>query len=334
MSAEAVAQLIERELRSSISYVKRLGYSEQERLDLIVLAEPEVCRAVEERDLPIASLTAYTPYQAGLLLGLGEVAPEDSGLSDVLHARWLAAKRHPLLALPTELLRDRLLYDRLFKAGFAAAAALSLFAVADIVSLTFDALDTTTTIDVLEQQMVTERQAADTSKGRLSALDVRLDDVVLVDNAADLVARGSVDIEDLLRRVSSALGADGIVQKAVFRVPSLAGGGASTPPAAGPVRPVGPKAPAKIHGPPVRADEVIYELSLVVKFAANPASPQIPLEQAKAFQERLGKQFAGYTINALRLPVNPLRSQVIEGRAGEAPASTVPIAEFLIEKRG
>jgi len=331
MSPQTVAQLIERELRSSISYVKRLGYSEQDRLDLIVLAEPEVCRAVEERDLPISSLTAYTPYQAGLLLGLGEVAPEDSGLSDVLHALWLAGKKHPLLTLPTPPLRDRLLHDHIFKVGFAAAAALSLFAVADLVSLGLDAFETTTTTDVLEKQLANERQATEIIKAKLAGFDVPLDDVLLVDDTADAIARNAVDIKAMVQQVAAALGPDIFVQRAAFRVPSLVAGAA-------PARPAAPPPKLAVRGRPAaaRSGEVLYELSLIVRFEPNPAAPHVPLEQAKALQDRLAKQFPGDAISAVRLPVNPLRSQVMEGTTGDAgrgPA-TVQTAEYLIQRKG
>ena len=328
LSAQAIAQLIERELRSSISYVKRLGYSEQDRLDLIVLAEPEVCRAVEERDLPISSLTAYTPYQAGLLLGLGEVAPEDSGLSDVLHARWLAAKRHPMMTLSTEPLRDRLLYDRIFKIGLAAAAGLSLFAISDLASLSMDAFDTTTTTDLLVQQLATERQAVEVTKGRLGALDIPLEDILLVDNTADKIAKSAVDIEMLMQRIAGALGPEEVVQKATFRIPSLA---TDTPaPAAAPAKPVRGRTPA------ARTDEVLYEISVVVRIDPNLSGGRNALELAKALQDRLAKLFPDSAVSAIKVPANALRKEVVENIPGDQSRQQagLPTAEYLIQKRG
>ncbi len=332
LSAQAIAQLIERELRSSISYVKRLGYSDQDRLDLIVLAEPEVCRAVEERDLPISSLTAYTPYQAGLLLGLGEVAPEDSGLSDVLHARWLAAKRKPMMVLSTEPLRDRLLFDRVFKIGLATAVALSLFAISDLVSLSMDAFDTTTTADLLVQQLATERQAIDVTKSKLASLDVSLEDVLLVDNTADKIAKSAVDIEELLQRVAGALTPGELVQKAVFRIPSLATGDAAAPAAAV----AAPPKPVRGRAAPVKADDLAYELSVVVQFDPNPSVGRSALEQAKELQDRLGKLFPDHAVSAVKVPTNSLRKEVIENipNEGARQAGAMQTAEYLIQKRG
>ncbi len=333
LSAQTIAQLIERELRSSISYVKRLGYSEQDRLDLIVLAEPEVCKAVDERDLPISSLTAYTPYQAGLLLGLGEVAPEDSGLSDVLHARWLANKRRPLLTLPTDPLRDRLAFDRVFKVGFAMAAGLSLFAIADLVSLAFDAFDTTTTIDVLAQQLTTERQAIESTKAKLASFDVPLEDVLLVDPTADNLRKNEVAIDALLQRVAGALGPDAVIDKIHYRVPSLVIDSAAPP--GGPQPTTAPKLLSG-RGAAAKPQEIAYELSLVVHFEPSPASPLSPLERAKEMQGRLDKLFPDHVINAVHVPASSLRNQVVENlpSAQSQQKSGPPTAEFLIQRKG
>ena len=251
LTPEAAAQLIERELRSSISYVKRLGYSDQDRLDLIVLGTPEICRAVEERDLPVASLAAYTPYQAGLLLGLGEVAPEDSGLSDVLHAQWLAEKKRPLLTLPTEPLRERLTYDRIFRIGFAMAAALTLIAVGEVMSLGLDALDTETTTEVLEKQLTTERQATEIIRAKLASFDIPVEDAQLVDQTAGSVEKTAVDANELLDRLAGTLIQGMVMQKVSFRFPSLmeqapTGGGASAPSTSRPLQ--------RARGPAVNED--------------------------------------------------------------------------------
>lgn len=321
---EAIVQLIERELRSSISYVKRLGYSDQDRLDLIILGDPEVCRVVQERDLPVASVTAYTPYQAGLLLGLGQVAPEDSGFADVMHAQWLASKRKPLLTLLTAKLREKLTYDAAFKVGFALAAVLSLFAIADVASLGLDALDTSTTSDLLDQQIVTEHQALDAIRNRLTTLDVPLDDVVFVNKTADDIASHQIDTIALLDRVAGSLDPSMAVQRASFRVPSLLTENGQTPAAA----PRGRAAPA-------RQAEVAYELSLVVRLPFNPNNPDEPIQQAKDLHGRLVKQFPDAEIETVHLPVNPLHAQVLEGAAGQLarPTAGPPVVEYLIRKK-
>jgi len=328
MTPEATLQLIERELRSSISYVKRLGYSDQDRLDLVVLCDPEVCEAAQQRDLPVASLTTYTPYQAGLLLGLGEVAPETSGFSDVLHAQWLARKRRPLVTLPTNYLREKLAFAAMFKTGFIIAAVLSLFVVAEVTSLSLDALDTSTTSDLLDQQIATERQAIEIVRGKLAGLDVPLDDVLFVDKTADDIASHQVDVVALLAKVASVLQPSMNVQRASFRVPGLLvpGGPAAAAPQGG-IR----------RGAPARQAEVLYELSLIVRMTPNAAQPDANLQQAKDLHARLVQLFPGAEVETVHLPVNPLRTQVLEGSAGQTARGGTggpPTAEYLIRKRG
>ena len=216
MSAEAIAQLIERELRSSISYLKRLGYAEQDRLDLIIIESPEMCRVVAERDLPVTSLTTYTPYQAGLLLGLGAVAPEDSGFSDVLIAQWLARKRKPSVTLPSPAIRQKRQLNQLFRIGFGLAAGLSLFSIYELASLTFEAVETAATTEVLSTQLTTERQASESFTKRLAALDVKVEDASLVATLHHEFARPSVDLAAVLDTVTACLNDGMIVQKLAY----------------------------------------------------------------------------------------------------------------------
>ena len=319
MAPEATAQLIERELRSSISYLKRLGYSEQDRLDLVVLDTPEVCRTVQERDLPVASLTAYTPHQAGLLLGLGVVAPEDSGFSDVLMAQWLATKKKPEMVLETAPLRRRSDYDRLFRGGFALAAALSLFTIFEFASLAFDAFDTTTTSDLLAAQLTTERQAQDSISKRLANLDVGLEDVSLVGKTADAIDGTFFDPQVLLSTVAGQLGEGMAVDKLVYFDPSLP---------SDPGTPQAPAVPRPAKGPPTPA------LTFTVRLPADLLQTDAQLKQAKDLRERLIAALPAYQVEITRLPVDALHSQVIQGSATQGPGnSTVPTVDYTLSRK-
>jgi hypothetical protein len=322
MTPEATAQLIERELRSSISYLKRLGYAEQDRLDLVVLESPEVCRAVQERDLPVASLTAYTPHQAGLLLGLGIVAPEESGFSDVLLAQWLATKRHPTVTLPSPVLKEKRDLDAVFRVGFGLAACLSLFTLYELGSLTLDAFETTSTTEVLAGQMKTEEQAAVSIRTHLAGLDVKVEDVALVANLADEIAAGGVDLGAVLDTVSASLDPGMIVQSLSYhdgRLPAF-------------VQP-GDKAP--VRPPPPRGGTPAIELTISVRLPAEMAQPEEQLLAAKALRERLLAALPGYEVDISHLPVDTLHPRVLSGSAGQAVAQAArPTADYILRKKG
>ncbi len=128
LTPEAEAMLIERELRSSISYIKRLGFSDGDRLDVVVLADPAVCRAVDDRDLPATTETVNTPYQAGVLLDLGEIGREDSPFADVLLGLWVAKKRRRTMTLPTARISQQIKLTSITRWSAATAFALTLLA--------------------------------------------------------------------------------------------------------------------------------------------------------------------------------------------------------------
>ena len=322
LSAEAVAQLIERELRSSISYLKRLGYSEQDRLDLVVIDTPEVCRTVLDRDLPVASLTAYTPHQAGFLLGLGVVAPEGSGFSDVLMAQWLATKTRPMMALQTTPLRQKRDQDRLFRACFGMAAALSLFTLFELAGLTFNAFDTATTTDVLAAQLATERQAAESIAKRLAALDVGIEDVTLVDNTVDTIDLDSVDPAALLMTIAGLLGDGMAVDKIAYENPRVTGDLAQGVQGAPRPRAIEPK---NSKGPAAAAT-----LTFTVHLPVDLIQTDVQLEQAKQLRERLQAALPDYQVEITRLPAETLHNQVIQGSvtqaAGPTSAATIDYA--------
>jgi len=317
LPAEAVAQLIERELRSSISYLKRLGYSEQDRLDLVVLDRPEVCRAVQERDLPVASLTAYTPHQAGLLLGLGEVAPEESGFSDVLMAQWLASKKRPEMVLDTPVLRQRSAYDRLFRTGFAVAAGLSLFTIFELANLAFDAFDTSTTSEVLGAQLATEQRAAESISKRLSSLEIGMDDVTLVDRTADAIEGESFDPAALLSAIAGQLGDGMAVDKLAYADPRLAG--EAGPPQAGPRTP---------------KQSALPTLTFTVRLPASLIQTDVQRRQAKELRDRLQTALPAWQVDITRLPADALHGQVIEGSSTQSiGVGTAATIDYMLSRK-
>lgn len=319
LSPEAVALLIERELRSSISYIKRLGYTEFDRLDLVVLADPDACRAVEARDLPVSSLTALTPWQAAEALGFAPVGAEDGGFADILHAQVLASRRRPELSLPTPKLRERLKHDAAFKAGFVGAAALTLFTILYVGSLVFDYFDADSTAAILEQQLATQRSEVATAQRRLKSFPIPVDELALVDQTDTALAKEQVNPVGPLRAVAGALDPSARVQSVSFATPPPPGKG-----------PAGPQVPATKQAP------ALYEIHLSVRFVgAGDAQPDVVVPEAKALRQRLAAALPGHEVTIVQLPLSELRTQVLEGSVGAGHRGGAPgpaTAEYLIRK--
>jgi hypothetical protein len=320
LTADAVAMLVERELRSSISYIKRLGYSELDRLDLVVLATPEVCAAVEKRDLPVHSVTALPPHQASQRLGFGAVGPQDSPYADILHAQCLAAKRHPRTTLSTPKLRIRLKANLAFKAGAVAAAILSLVTLLYVGTTLLDAYDSATSTQVLQEMIRTERQALETAQRHLRSYPIPVEDLTLVDQAEAAMEKDQVNPASLFHSLAGALDPSVRVAKIAFL----------SPPNQGPAT-TGPAAAA------TKMDAAAYEIRLTVRFSGDAASQaDLALKRTKELRDRLSQAFPGHDVSISQMPLNQIRNGVFEGSASAAsarPLTGPASAEFTIRKR-
>jgi hypothetical protein len=322
LTAEAGAMLIERELRSSISYIKRLGYSDLDRLDLVVLANPEICAAVGGRALPVTSLTTLTPRRAGQALGFGAVGPEDGAYADILHAQALAMKRRPRTTLPTEKMRERLALDTVFKIGFTTAAFLTLMTVFYVSSLVFDGFDALTTSDVLQGAVATETQGLSMLRQRARSFEISIEDLVKVDQTEAAFSKVQVNPNEILRAIGMALDPATRVQKIVFSAPN--------PPFLDRPGVAGANSAKK-------EAEVSYEVHLTIRLPTTGIEqPDQMMHWAKDLKERLAKGLPGHEVSLVQLPNAASRSQVLEGTVGASPAakSNGPsVADYLIRKR-
>lgn len=327
MTATQTAMLIERELRSSISYVKRLGYSDSDRLDLVVLADPEVCEAVAARELPVASLNVQTPRAACELLGYGAVGPEDSPYADALHACVLINKRRPTVILPTEKFSERLQTESAFRTGFVAAAALTFFALIYIGSMVFDAFDTLSTAEILEKQVANEQQALVLAKKKVQSFAIPVDDLVAVIQASQGLSRQEINPTGPLRLLARALGQTARVQSIVVSTP--------TPPSSAIAAPTA-KGGFGGFGISSKGDESIYEIKVTVRLAGDIGQPEVLVQQARDLKDRIARLLPDHEVSITQMPLSQIRTQVLEGSAGSAPAaaqSGPATADYLIRKR-
>ena len=328
LTPEAEAMLIERELRSSISYVKRLGFSDTDRLDVVVLASPAVCRAVGERDLPAATLTTYTPYQAGVMLGVGEVGREDTPFADVLLGLWIAKKRRPTLALPSPRIARQMRMTSIIRWSAAAAAFLTIFGIYQIASLATDYLSSSGEISALEGQVTTSQNRLATELERMKNYPIPLDELTQVAQTEETLTNAEISLGELARKIAAAMADDGRISSFSYAL--------SREPVQAAPRPE-PNAEAKTSA---AAKVLPYEIHLVVNLAAeaapNPDS-QAPLQHAKSILTRLASAFPGYEVEATKLPGALMVNQLLEGSSavpeqGHAAGPPVPTAEYVIRK--
>ncbi|HAU29211.1 MAG TPA: hypothetical protein DCW68_03765 [Rhodospirillaceae bacterium] len=127
-----IIENIEREFASTVSYLRRLSFSEADRIELLIIAEPDVCKGIDPRRLRIRTLRAVSPYDVAQHLGIEHAVDPNDGDSDVLCAAWFAGRMRPKLVIDTPQMRQSRLIHLLPRALYAMASLIFLFTMFSI----------------------------------------------------------------------------------------------------------------------------------------------------------------------------------------------------------
>jgi hypothetical protein len=209
------ADLIARDFKATITYIRRLGYVVGDALDLIVLTTVENKAALDGLNWDGArSVSIYTPFEAALAADLGPIGREDQAYCDVLHAAWFAHKRRPALPLTrSAALGD--MKDDVRELAYAAAPYAAVFAIAGVIGwLGWAGVDTYNTVQdnrLLESQVATLQANVAKAQQELRVLPydaAKMRNVLQVNEALET---GRVDFMEPLRSIAAALESDAVV---------------------------------------------------------------------------------------------------------------------------
>ncbi len=329
MSVESEAMLLERELRASLSYVKRQGYVESDRLDVVVLADPLVGRAISDRDLPATSVTVLTPYQAGYMAGLGDTGREDSPYSDVLMSLWMTARAEPKVILPSPKIRDRLQLERMIRWGTIGTTAVTLLALAYAASFVFDYFDAADTADALQVSVTRAASQLAAERARMDRYPIPFEKLRQIADVEQSLADRQIDPVGVLRTLAGTLTQSVRVDKLAYSTlgphPAPNSGGQALPP---------PPPPGPVRGRPANAPPPGYQIDIVVRFLNDSqADPDSAVRDAKDYLNTLTSAFPGQSVSVVHLPVSLLSDQALEGSTGAGADKSTPItAEYVIRK--
>ncbi|NCC22976.1 MAG: hypothetical protein EOM26_11040 [Alphaproteobacteria bacterium] len=94
------AEEVVQEFNATMSYLSRFGYSPDDGLEVVLIANPEPGDLVSERIETPCHFTAMAASDAARLLGIGNLHQADERYADALHAAWSGSKRS--FALPMQ----------------------------------------------------------------------------------------------------------------------------------------------------------------------------------------------------------------------------------------
>lgn len=280
------ADMIIRDFKATITYIRRLGYQVGEPLDVVALTTRENKAVLEELTWDGArSVSVYTPYEAGLTLGLGSLGREDQAYCDVLHAAWFASKRRPVMPLTrSAALGDT--KDDLRELAYAAAPYAAGIAVAATLGwggwTGYELLDYRGRNEALGTQLVGLTGGLATARERVGGLAYdpkRVRNIIEVDKALDA---GQVDIVPTLHGIFEALQSDAVLMDFKFNV-------AGTTPAAG----------------AAAAEKAEYVVTTRLKLASVVTTADEAVSVARKLEGRLNASFGkGFKVQMTREPAN------------------------------
>ena len=297
-----LAQAIERELRSSISYLKRLGYSEAERLDLTVIGDEAFCAEIPKHDLGVSNLIALTPSEAASRVGLKGSAKVKDGTTDLLLAEWAALRKMPVLELATEAIASRNRLRQLVRIGRVAALASTIAVGLFIGGLVSATLQAEAEVEDLSAQLQPQSQTLAGSE----SLPLPVAEMRRAAALGEQWGKERIDLAALL----AALPVDAAQRKVSF----------STTPDAGKV--------AQSKLPQAR-----WELAVSYDLGAK-----VPLEEQvsriRDLKAKVTAAFPDCRVMVSRLPLGLQASQVLEGSLGQTgmPPDRDSLLTLLVRK--
>ena len=101
-SAAEIAATIDREHRLTMGYLRRMSFNDEQGLDIIILAQPEVGPELVALGMPERQITVITPHEAAAMFKLKGVAEPDDPYGEILHGAWVGQRRRPVLPLMPE----------------------------------------------------------------------------------------------------------------------------------------------------------------------------------------------------------------------------------------
>jgi len=312
---EEFGDMILRDFKATITYIRRLGYQVGEALDLIVLTTAQNKRVLEELDWQGArSVSVYTPYEAGALLGLGSLGKEDQAYCDVLHAAWFASKRKSSLPLTKAVaLGDT--KDDIRELSYVAAPYVAGLALASLIGwagwMAYQVNEMQATNQPLAAELARLSSTLTQAQTRLSGMPyepARVRNVIEVADALDL---NKVDLVPALQHISNALQSDALITEWSFS--NIANDPIANRAAA---------AKAAARGAPA-GEKISYAIDLDMRLAEVISTAEEAVQTARRLEKRLTDNFgSGFKVTMTTEPVGAQAAAELKGTFSDAGSET------------
>jgi hypothetical protein len=223
------ADMISRDFKATITYIRRLGYTVGDALDLVILTSQDNKAPLDALNWEGArSVSIYTPAEAAASLNLGSIGREDQAFCDVLHAAYFSSKPKTVMPLSrAATIGD--IKDDLRELAFLVAPYAAGLLVALLVGWTgwtgYDLYTNSTENTQLEAQLAQLQRALTAEDAALHNLPHQADLMRNVIGVNDAMEEGHIDLSPVLHNIADALESDAVVLSLKFTSAAAAAAG-------------------------------------------------------------------------------------------------------------
>ncbi|TAN52094.1 MAG: hypothetical protein EPN26_08335 [Rhodospirillales bacterium] len=327
-TAEDVSQLIEREFKSSISYIKRLGYGENDHLDLVAVVGAPIREALYQRELPVTSLSILTPFEAGKRLGYEKVADPDSPYGDMLHAVWLARKTKPPLKLATAAMKKRQQMRQVEKIMPVAAMAVTAFQLYYAGDILYSNYELSAELEARKQTLAERQSQVAKLEGDIGKSEVPFEKMLSLISAKQALDAQRFDWPELLRKLDTAIEGRAII----WRLGIEAEPGGKTVKANERAQPRKPVKGAQPEPPP--SADIPYMIEIDALFHSRAPDLTGTIAQIRELENRFKQALPEASIEVKELPANvkPDGTFTSKGRGVEKGGADKLSATYIIRR--
>jgi hypothetical protein len=212
----ALADEVSREFAATLTYLSRFGFAANDGLDVMLLSSDSLCDRVRQQSLPVTSLYAMTPSQAGRLIGIEPIVDKEHEVyGDVMHAAWVGVQRSLLMPLSAPLL------DKIVQARQAAQLSLFILCVAILymgyqsVELFLSNQQANSAIVELKSQRVSLQSQYDTISKRINTLRYPPEQTQMTLDVYELFSKKGLHEKPLIEKMVSVIDKSKLILKKI-----------------------------------------------------------------------------------------------------------------------
>ncbi|MCH2546091.1 MAG: hypothetical protein MK052_00570 [Alphaproteobacteria bacterium] len=198
---EVIAGNIEQEISVTTEYLKRLGYSDDQGMDVYVITSEAIKASIDSNNINATSAHIFSPHEAAQTIGLTDATEANDQFADVLLAAAFAtAKKHALkLETPTQ---EKL--NKLYKGLMAVTAAAALAVIGGVGAIIYFGImvpEAKKEISNNERQLKTVQQEMDKVKEQEKGLPDNLEKITDLVGMHQLLNDLGFSPEDAINRL-------------------------------------------------------------------------------------------------------------------------------------